>query len=195
MSTTSRKASFDPANTARQLSQGAIYESCALSNPTCLHFRFVFGGASGRTNRQEDRFAHGGDRWREVALYDGRSRTDGHIAARFRRNFADVETDYAAVGGEVFRDRAGPAGHRRLFDSSGQDRHENVRESYSCARPIARRRESESRRTRYRFDGGVRIRDAVPGGNGKACGNGCISSRRARMGSHLQRSEWLALSF
>src|ERR1700716_3702914 len=135
---TSRKASFDPANTTRQLSQGAIYESCGLSNPICLHFRFVFGGASRRANRQEHRFAHGGDRWREVALYDGRSRADGHIAARFRRNFADVETDYAAVGGEVYGDRAGPAGHRRLFDSSGQDRYEDVRESYSRARPLAR---------------------------------------------------------
>src|SRR6267378_3691703 len=98
MSTTSRKASFDPADTTRQLSQGAIYESCALSNPACLHFRFVFGGASCRINGQEHRFAHGGNRWREVALYDGRSRADGDIAARFRGNSADVETDYPAVG-------------------------------------------------------------------------------------------------
>ena len=54
---------------------------------------------------------------------------------------------------------------------------------------------AQSRRARYRIDGGLCVCHAIPGGNREAGGNGCVSSRRARMGSDLQRSKYLAFSF
>ena len=78
-----------------------------------LFYLFLFATPSyAALTRQDDRFAHGGDRWRAAALLNRRSRANGHSAARLCGNFAHVETDHPVAGGEVYRDRAGPTGHR-----------------------------------------------------------------------------------
>ena len=82
----------------------------------------------GGSIRQKHRFAHGGDRWRAIALPDRGAWPDGDSAARLRGNFADVATDHSVAGGKIYRDRARPAGHRRLGNSYERDRHENFRD-------------------------------------------------------------------
>src|SRR2546430_10056797 len=153
--------------------------------------RFAWLGLRGTA----DRFAHGEDRQCGTALPDRWSRTSSDFVAWVRGNFADVATNHSFTRGEVYCNRAGSSWDRRLVDSSGQDRHEILGEPDPRARSLVRHREGESGRPRYWIDGGVRVCDAVPGGNGEARGDGCVSSRRARMGSDLQCSEYVAFSF
>src|SRR5438067_10378552 len=71
----------------------------------------------------------------------------------------------------------------------------NFSESDPRACAFARDREGESCRSRYWTDGSVRVCHAVPGGNGEAGGDGCVSSRCRRMGADLQCAKYLAFPF
>src|SRR6266498_5667583 len=73
--------------------------------------------------------ADGKRRWRADSLSYRWSRSAGSASSRVHANLADVAADHPVAGGEVYRDRAGFARHRRVFDSCRQDRHDQFGET------------------------------------------------------------------
>src|SRR2546421_4114506 len=89
-----------------------------------------------------------------------------------------VDTHPSSARREIYGDGAGPARDGGLGDPRERYGHEDCRDPHSCARPLARRSESQCSGARHRLDGCLCLRRAVPCGSGETGGDGCVSSRR-----------------
>ena len=125
-------------------------------------------------------------RWRTAALPDCRPRTSGDSVTRLRRNFAHVETHHTGLSAEVYGRCAGPAGYRRLLDSGEISTWSRRRDRFTISRGWL---QIDKARV-VGHDIGLMVAYAYatqfPEGNGEVSGDGCVSSRRARMGTDLQ---------
>src|SRR5713101_3398213 len=92
------------------------------------------------------------------------------------------EADHSPARQALHCHRAGSARHRGLVDSTERSGHENSRDQGACVRPLARNRESQSRRTRHRPDGRLCLRRAVPCGSRETGPDGCVSTRCGWLG-------------
>src|SRR6266403_2282246 len=153
-----------------------------------LHHIFYASLRSSRTHC----LAHGRDRGRQAALPNRRPRPVAHLAARLRRDLADVEADHASAGRTIYGNRTGPARHRRLGDPERWSGHEVSRSSHAWAGPLAWRPESGGCRPRHRTDGCLCLRRAISRGSDETGGDGRFPAGCGWLAGHLQRPEYLA---
>src|SRR5438270_13926804 len=64
-----------------------------------------------------------------LSVLKGNAMDENQLFRVLRRNFANVAAAHPVTGREIYCNRAGFAGDRRLVDSKGYDRHDNFSES------------------------------------------------------------------